>query len=176
MAIPRRGALAAATPWLALAALVLIADQVTKAQVQQALEPGHALAVTGYFNLVLAYNRGAAFSLLNEASGWAGQLFTVIGIGASAFLVWLLVGHGQRRLFAAALGLILGGALGNVVDRVRYGHVIDFLDFHWAWLAALFPGGHFPAFNVADSAICCGAALLILDEVLRTRLRVLPGP
>jgi len=175
MAIPRARTLAAA-PWLALAALVLLADQLTKAQVQQAIEPGRAVAVTGFFNLVLAYNRGAAFSFLNNASGWAGQLFTVIGIGASAFIVWLLASHGQRRLFALALGMILGGALGNVLDRLRFGHVIDFLDFHWTWLGALFPGGHFPAFNLADSAICCGAALLILDEVLRARARPHPGP
>jgi len=174
MRLPRSAAIRAATPYLALAALVLVVDQVTKAQVAQALEPGRSLAVTGYFNLVLAYNRGAAFSLLNDASGWQGQLFTIIGLGASAFLIWLLVGHGQRRLFATALALILGGALGNVVDRLRHGHVIDFLDFHWGWLGVLFPGGHFPAFNVADSAICCGAALLILDELVRARRHVRP--
>jgi signal peptidase II len=156
-------------PWLALAALVVLGDQASKGRVMEALGPGGSVPVTGFFNLVLAYNRGAAFSFLNDASGWQGQLFTVIGLGASAFIVWLLLGHAHQRRFCAALGLILGGALGNVIDRLRHGHVVDFLDFHWAWLGVLFPGGHFPAFNVADSAICCGAALLIVDELLRAR-------
>lgn len=161
-------------PWLALAALVTIADQLSKSRIEHLLGPGDSVPVTDFFNLVLTYNRGAAFSLLNNASGWQGQMFTLIGLGASAFLVWLLARHGSQRRLATALGLILGGALGNVVDRFRSGHVVDFLDFHWNWLGPLFPGGHFPAFNLADSAICCGAALLILDEVLRARARAQP--
>ena len=171
----RSGSLTGMLPWLALAAVVVIADQASKARVLQALGSGESIAVSDFFNLVLAYNRGAAFSFLNSASGWQGQLFTAIGLLASAFIIWLLVGHGHQRLFGLALGLILGGALGNVVDRIRLGHVIDFLDFHWSWLGPLFPGGHFPAFNVADSAICCGAALLILDELLRVRHRHVGG-
>jgi len=169
MHLPRSANLAAATPWLALAAIVVLADQLTKAQVQLALEPGQQVAVTGFLNLVVAYNRGAAFSLLNDANGWQGPLFTLVGCCASAFLIWLLLRHGHQRLFAVSLALVLGGALGNVLDRLRFGHVIDFLDFHWNWLAVLFPGGHFPAFNLADSAICCGAALWVLDEWLRMR-------
>ena len=171
MSVARSPTLAATAPWLGLAALVIIADQFTKAQVQQALEPGRPVVLTSFLNLALAYNRGAAFSLLNDAGGWQGPLFTAIGLGASVFLVWLLVRHGHQRLFAASASLVLGGALGNVIDRLRYGHVVDFVDFHWSWLATLFPGGHFPAFNLADSAICCGAALWILDELLRIRRR-----
>ena len=162
---------AGAVPWLALASVVIAADQLTKAQIQQALEPGHPLAVTGFFNLALTYNRGAAFSLLNEANGWQGPVFTLIGLCASVFLVWLLSSRAHRPMFAGAASLVLGGALGNVIDRLHYGHVVDFLDFHWSWLGPLFAGGHFPAFNLADSAICCGAALWILDEWLHMRHR-----
>jgi len=169
MRLPRSATLSSVAPWLALAALVVVVDQLTKAQVQLALEPGHSLEVTGFFNLVLAYNRGAAFSLLNEANGWQGPLFTLVGLAASIFLIAMLARHGHQRLLAASLALVLGGAMGNVLDRLRYGHVVDFLDFHWSWLAVLFPGGHFPAFNLADSAICCGAALWVLDEWLRIR-------
>jgi signal peptidase II len=155
--------------WLLLAALIVLADQLSKQRIEHALVPGGSITVTGYFNLVLAYNRGAAFSFLNDAGGWQGQMFTAIGLGASAFIIWLLARNPHQPRIAAALGLILGGAMGNVIDRLRHGHVIDFLDFHWQWLALLFPGGHFPAFNVADSAISCGAVLLILDELLRMR-------
>jgi signal peptidase II len=118
--------------------------------------------VTGFFNLVLTYNKGAAFSFLASASGWQHSFLTAIGIGASLVIVFLLARHGAQKLFSLALALILGGAIGNVIDRIAYGHVIDFLDFHWR-------GWHWPAFNVADSAIVCGAALLIVDELLRLR-------
>ncbi len=154
---PRRVA-----PWLAVAAIVIALDQATKIAVQRTFQFGDSLPVTSFFNLVLTYNKGAAFSFLSAASGWQGMMFTAIGIAASIFIVWLLARQGAQRLFSLALALILGGALGNVIDRLSYGHVIDFLDFHFA-------GWHWPAFNVADSAIVCGAALLILDEVLRMR-------
>jgi signal peptidase II len=149
-------------PWLAVAALVIALDQATKIAIQRAFQFGESLPITGFFNLVLTYNKGAAFSFLSAASGWQGMLFTVIALAASVFIVWLLARHGAQKLFSCALALILGGALGNVIDRLTYGHVIDFLDFHAA-------GWHWPAFNVADSAIVCGAALLILDEMLRMR-------
>jgi len=159
-------------PWLLVVAVVIGADQLSKARVQETLQlPGNALPISDYFNLVLAYNRGAAFSFLSDAGGWQGGLFLVIGIAASIALLWLLARHHAQPLYAAALSLILGGALGNVIDRVRLGHVVDFLDFHWSWLGVLFPAGHFPAFNLADSAICCGAGLLILDELRRLRRR-----
>jgi signal peptidase II len=149
-------------PWLALALAVLFLDQLTKTVVERTFELGDSRSITGFFNLVLTYNKGAAFSFLANAGGWQDEFLTLVGLGASVFIVVLLIRHGHQRLFSFALGLILGGALGNVIDRVLHGHVIDFLDFHWG-------GWHWPAFNVADSAIVCGAALLILDEVLRMR-------
>jgi signal peptidase II len=150
------------TPWLLLAAVVIALDQATKIAIEHHFNYGDSMPITGFFNLVLTYNKGAAFSFLSAASGWQGTLFLVIGIAASVFIVWLLARHGKQKLFSTALALILGGALGNVIDRIAYGHVIDFLDFHLG-------GWHWPAFNVADSAIVCGAALLILDELRRMR-------
>jgi signal peptidase II len=149
-------------PWLVLAAIVIAFDQATKITIERLFDFGDSTPITSFFNLVLTYNKGAAFSFLSAASGWQGTLFMVVGIAASAFIVWLLTRHGKQKLFSTALALILGGALGNVIDRLAYGHVIDFLDFHWG-------GWHWPAFNVADSAIVCGAALLILDELRRMR-------
>ncbi|HUL66454.1 MAG TPA: signal peptidase II [Burkholderiaceae bacterium] len=149
-------------PWLVVAAMVIAFDQATKITIEHLFDFGDSTPITGFFNLVLTYNKGAAFSFLSAASGWQGTLFMVVGIAASAFIVWLLTRHGKQKLFSAALALILGGALGNVIDRLAYGHVIDFLDFHLG-------GWHWPAFNVADSAIVCGAALLIIDELLRMR-------
>lgn len=149
-------------PWLGLAALIVLLDQAAKLTVERAFDYGDVHPVTGFFNLVLTYNKGAAFSFLAGASGWQKQFLTAIGIVASLFILFLLARHGTQRLFSLALALILGGAIGNLIDRIAYGHVIDFLDFHWR-------GWHWPAFNVADSAIVCGAALLILDELLRVR-------
>ena len=149
-------------PWLVIAAIVIAFDQATKITIERLFDFGDSTPITAFFNLVLTYNKGAAFSFLSAASGWQGTLFMVVGIAASAFIVWLLVRHSKQKLFSAALALILGGALGNVIDRLAYGHVIDFLDFHLG-------GWHWPAFNVADSAIVCGAALLIIDELLRMR-------
>jgi signal peptidase II len=111
---------------------------------------------------VRAHNSGAAFSFLAGASGWQRWFFTVIGVLAAGLILWLLKSHAGQRLFAFSMACILGGAIGNVIDRVRFGYVVDFLDFHWH-------GWHFPAFNVADSAITVGAACLILDELLRVR-------
>jgi signal peptidase II len=149
-------------PWLGLAALIVLVDQITKLTIERAYDYGDVHPVTGFFNLVLTYNKGAAFSFLAGASGWQKQFLTAIGIVASLFILFLLARHGTQKLFSLALALILGGAVGNVIDRIAYGHVIDFLDLHWR-------GWHWPAFNVADSAIVCGAALLILDELLRVR-------
>lgn len=149
-------------PWLVVAAVVIALDQATKIAIERAFDFGDSTPITSFFNLVLTYNKGAAFSFLSAASGWQGTVFLVIGIAASAFIVWLLTRHAKQKIFSVALALILGGALGNVIDRIAHGHVIDFLDFHLGGL-------HWPAFNVADSAIVCGAALLILDEVLRMR-------
>jgi signal peptidase II len=152
----------ALSSWLALSALVLVLDQVTKLVVVQRFALGERLAlVPGWLDLTLVYNRGAAFSFLAAADGWQRWFFIVIGVAASAFILWLLVRHGSQRMFALALALILGGAIGNVIDRVFHGQVVDFVLAHWQdrW--------YFPAFNVADSAITVGAVLLILDELLR---------
>jgi signal peptidase II len=149
------------TPWLCLAAIVVLFDQLSKITITKTFQLGEEKFVTSFFNLVLAYNKGAAFSFLSNAGGWQRHFFTAIGIGAAIYIIFLLKKHGGQRMFSWALALILGGAVGNVVDRVLYGHVVDFLDFHWRGV------GHFPAFNIADSAICVGAALFILDELRR---------
>ena len=155
--------------WLGLAFVVLLADQFTKVLILSFYKIGASTTVTSFFNVVRVHNRGAAFSFLSDASGWQRWFFTVLGVLAATLIVWMLKSHGGQRLFSFALACILGGALGNVLDRMLYGYVIDFLDFHWRWLDPLFPGGHFPAFNLADSAITIGAACLILDELLRVR-------
>lgn len=141
---------------LAIAATVFVVDFATKRWIEAVLAPGDVVPVTGFFNLVLTFNTGAAFSFLAGASGWQREFFIGVALAASALIVWLLVKHRAERLFCVALGLILGGALGNLWDRVALGHVVDFLDFHAG-------GWHWPAFNAADSAITCGAALLIWD-------------
>lgn len=155
--------------WLGIALVVLLADQLTKLLIVDNFAWGDSQPVTAYFNLVRVHNSGAAFSLLSSASGWQRWFFTGIGVVATGFIVWMLRSHPKQKLFCFALALVLGGAVGNVIDRLAYGHVIDFLDFHWDWLAPLFYQGHFPAFNVSDSAISVGAACLILDELLRVR-------
>lgn len=142
--------------WLGLSALVIFLDQFTKLWVSRSFAYGENLAVTEFFNLVLVHNRGAAFSFLSGAGGWQRWFFSVIAVLASGWMIWLLCKHRQDPLFCFALSLILGGALGNLIDRVAYGYVVDFLDFYWQMY-------HFPAFNVADSAVTCGAALLIWD-------------
>jgi signal peptidase II len=149
-------------PWLGLALVLLIADQYTKVLILDAYRLGDATYVTSFFNIVRVHNLGAAFSFLASESGWQRWFFTAIGVGAAVFIVWLLRSHAGEKLFSFALACILGGAVGNVIDRVLYGYVVDFLDFHYA-------GWHFPAFNIADSAITVGAVCLILDELLRMR-------
>lgn len=151
------GALA---PWIGIAMILVLIDQVTKITVAKTFAYGQVKALGAYFNLTMVYNKGAAFSFLATESGWQRYLFTGIGIVAALVIVLMLKRHAGERMFCLALSLILGGALGNVIDRLLYGHVIDFLDFHVGrW--------HFPAFNVADSAICIGAALFIIDEFRR---------
>jgi signal peptidase II len=146
------------TKWLALAAAIVAADQLSKYAAVQCLVASQAVAVTSFFNLVLVYNAGAAFSFLSDAAGWQRLFFIAIAAIASVWIVFLLRKYPYQRLFALALSLVLAGAIGNLIDRIRVGAVIDFLDFH-----AL--GYHWPAFNVADSAITCGAALLIWDAL-----------
>ena len=155
---PASGSLA---PWLGIAFIVILLDQLSKITISKTFTYGEEKVITGFFNLVLAYNKGAAFSFLENAGGWQRYFFTAIGLGAALYIVYLLKRHSGQRLFCWALALIMGGAIGNVIDRVVYGHVVDFLDFHWQGL------GHFPAFNFADTAICIGAALFVLDELRR---------
>jgi signal peptidase II len=147
-------------PWLGIATVVLLLDQISKITVTKLFTYGESLAVTSFFILVLVYNKGAAFSFLATQQGWQRYFFSVLGIAAALFIVYLLRKHAGQRMFCWALALILGGAVGNVVDRLLYGHVIDFLDFHVG-------GWHWPAFNVADSAICIGAVLFVIDELRR---------
>lgn len=149
-------------PWLGLALILLIADQFTKVLILGYYQLGDATYVTSFFNVVRVHNTGAAFSFLASASGWQRWFFTAIGIGAALFILWMLKSHAGQKLFSFALACILGGAVGNVIDRTLHGYVVDFLDFHYA-------GWHFPAFNVADSAITVGAICLVLDELLRVK-------
>ena len=149
-------------PWLGLALLLLIADQFTKVLILGYYRLGDATHVTSFFNVVRVHNTGAAFSFLASASGWQRWFFTGIGIAAAVFIIWMLKSHAGQKLFSFAMACILAGAIGNVVDRTLHGYVVDFLDFHYR-------GWHFPAFNIADSAITIGAVCLILDELRRVR-------
>lgn len=155
--------------WLALAGVVAVADQLIKQYILGNYRLGDSTTVTSFFNIVRAHNPGAAFSFLAGAGGWQRWFFMGIGIAAGIFIVWMLRKHPGQKLFSFALACILGGALGNVIDRIWHGYVVDMLDFHWAFLAPLFHGGHFPAFNIADVAITIGAMCLILDELLRVK-------
>jgi signal peptidase II len=149
-------------PWIGLALIICIADQFTKTLILGYYKLGDSTQVLSFFNVVRVHNTGAAFSFLAGAGGWQRWFFTGIGVVATVFIVWMLRSHAGQKLFAFALACILGGAVGNVVDRLLHGYVVDFLDFHWG-------GWHFPAFNIADSGITIGAACLILDEILRVR-------
>jgi signal peptidase II len=156
-------------PWLGLAALLVVADQVTKVLILANYQLGDSTFITSFFNIVRVHNTGAAFSFLADAGGWQRWFFTAVGVAAAVFIVWMLRTHPGEKLFAFALACILGGALGNVIDRLLHGYVVDWLDFHWDFLSGMFPGGHFPAFNLADAAITVGAISLILDEIQRVR-------
>jgi signal peptidase II len=149
--------------WLAL--LVLLLDQASKFWVMAVFDPYDRLAVLPVFNLVLVFNEGAAFSFLSDAGGWQRYFFIGLAAVVSVVLVfWLARLQRHQRLEAAALALLLGGAVGNLIDRLWLGHVVDFLDFHWR-------GWHWPAFNLADSAITLGVALLLLDSLRSWRSR-----
>ena len=155
--------------WLALSALVVVLDQYTKQLILGNYQLGDSTYVTSFFNIVRAHNTGAAFSFLAGAGGWQRWFFVALAVAASLFIVWMLRSHSGQKLFSFALACILGGAIGNVIDRVVHGYVVDWLDFHWAFLSGLFHGGHFPAFNIADAGISVGAVALLLDELLRVR-------
>lgn len=143
-----------------LALLAIVLDQLSKSWADTALSYGRPLEVFSFFNLTLQYNTGAAFSFLADAGGWQRYFFTGVAVLVSVVLfVWIARIATEQRLLATALSLVLGGAIGNVIDRILHGHVIDFLSFHWG-------GSYFPAFNIADSAITLGAGLMIFDMIL----------
>jgi signal peptidase II len=146
--------------WLGIAVIVVLLDQVSKITMSRLLVYGQSEMITPYFNLVMVYNQGAAFSFLANSGGWQRWFFSGLAMVVSLGIIWMLHKNSGQRLFCWALTLILGGAVGNLIDRLLYGHVIDFLDFHIGTL-------HWPAFNVADSAISVGAALFVLDELRR---------
>ncbi len=146
------------TRWFFMSALVILLDQLTKLWVVQSLAHGDVVPVTAFFNVVVTYNTGAAFSFLSQASGWQRGFFIAVATAASLFIAYLLKQHHLEKRFSLGLSLILGGAVGNLWDRIALGHVVDFLDFY-------IRSYHWPAFNVADSAITCGVALLIWDSV-----------
>lgn len=155
--------------WLLLSLIVIVLDQYTKTLIVGHLQLHDVHPVTSFFNIVRAHNEGAAFSFLANASGWQRWFFIGLGIAASVLMVWMLVSNASQKLFCFSIAMILGGALGNVIDRIWHGHVVDFLQFRFDFLAPLFRGGYFPSFNVADAAITLGAVCLITDELLRVR-------
>jgi signal peptidase II len=155
--------------WLALAVIVILLDQITKTLILGSMQLGDSHTITSYFNIVRVHNTGAAFSFLAGASGWQRWFFITLGIVVSIGIIWMIRSHPDQKLFCFSVTMIMGGALGNVIDRMLHGYVVDFLQFHWPWLEPLFRGGYFPSFNVADAAITLGAVCLVLDELLRVR-------
>jgi len=153
--------------WLWLALLVIVLDQVTKHMILASFRPGEDLPLTPFASLVLAFNRGAAFSFLADGSGWQRWFFALIAVAACAAMLWFLR-RGGRALFCAGLALIIGGALGNLYDRLTLGHVVDFLLLHYR-------GWYYPAINVADTAITIGAAALVIDSFRERRPRDTPA-
>lgn len=160
--MPRQPAHFGLWAWLALAAVVVLIDQFSKTLIVGLFALNDSHTVTAFFNVVRVHNSGAAFSFLAGASGWQRWFFVVLGAAASLFIVWMLKKHPTQTLFCFAISMIMGGALGNVVDRLLHGHVVDFIQVHWR-------GWYFPAFNLADSAITLGAICLIVDELRRVR-------
>ena len=156
-------------PWLAIALAIILFDQFTKTLIIGNFELGDSRTVTSFFNVVRVHNTGAAFSFLAGASGWQRWFFVGLGVVVSLAIVWMIRSHPNQTLFCFAVAMIMGGALGNVIDRLLHGHVVDFLQFRFGFLEPVFRGGYFPSFNIADSAITLGAVCLVLDELLRVR-------
>ncbi|MCE1183689.1 MAG: signal peptidase II [Rhodocyclales bacterium] len=144
--------------WYALAGLVIVLDQLSKWVVLGHIGYGEVIYVAPFWNWVLAWNPGAAFSFLADQPGWQRWLFTLLAVGVSAWLALEIKRHPGLKLQALAMALVMGGALGNVIDRIRFGAVVDFIQWHAA-------GYYWPAFNVADSAICVGAVLLVFGQL-----------
>jgi len=148
--------------WLGLALAVVVLDQLSKTLILDRFALHDSQTVTSWFNLVRVHNSGAAFSFLAGASGWQRWFFVGLGVLASGFIIWMLKKHPTQTLFCFAVTMIMGGAVGNVVDRLLHGYVVDFIQVHYG-------GWYFPSFNLADSAITLGAICLILDEIRRVR-------
>jgi signal peptidase II len=148
--------------WLGLALVVIVLDQFTKTLILGDFQLGDSRPVTSFFNVVRVHNTGAAFSFLAGAAGWQRWFFITLGVVAAGFIVWMLRSHPAQKLFCFAVTMIMGGALGNVIDRLLHGYVVDFIQVHRG-------GWYFPSFNLADSAITLGAVLLIVDEIRRVR-------
>lgn len=146
--------------WLGLSSFLLILDQLTKVIAKNSLFEGVSQPVTSFLNWTLVYNSGAAFSFLAQAGGWQRWFFTGVGIIAALIMIWLIRKNSHQTIFSLALSLVLSGAIGNVIDRIIYGAVVDFVDVYYM-------GWHWPAFNIADSAITIGVILLIVDEIKR---------
>jgi len=153
--------------WYALAGLVVILDQLSKWVVLENIGFGETIYVAPFWNWVLAFNPGAAFSFLADQPGWQRWLFTALALGVSGWIAYMLRQHPQQKLLSLALTLVMGGALGNVIDRVRFGAVVDFVQWHVA-------GHYWPAFNVADSAIMLGAVLLVIEQLTATNKKEIP--
>ena len=162
MARARSGAAPGMLAWLGLALVIFLADQFTKTLIVGYYQLGDSTYVTSFFDVVRVHNTGAAFSFLAGASGWQRWFFTALGVAVAVFIVWMLRSHSAQKLFAFSMACLLGGAIGNVVDRLLHGHVIDFIHLHYG-------GWSFPAFNIADMAITAGAIGIVLDELLRVR-------
>ncbi len=151
--------------WLLLSLLVIVLDRVTKAAILDHFELLEVARITAFFNLTLTYNRGAAFSFLSAGSGWQVWIFGAIAVVISvALIIWLRGIFYRQRWLCAAISLVIGGALGNLFDRISYGYVVDFLQFHWGRL-------YYPVFNCADACICVGAFMLVLDSLSNKRKR-----
>jgi signal peptidase II len=164
-----RSALSLMLPWLILAVVVGVLDQVTKQMVMANLRLGELIPITGFFDLVLVFNTGAAFSFLADHSGWQRWFFTILAFGISAWLLTLMHHHRHEKLLPTAFALIIGGALGNVYDRLVHGAVVDFLHFHYA-------GWSWPAFNLADSAITVGVAMMLWGQFFGPKAGDPPRP
>jgi signal peptidase II len=150
-------------PWLGISVVVVLLDQYAKALIVGGFQPDESRTVTSFFDVVRRGNTGMAWSLLADAGGWQRWFFIALALAASLFMVYLLARNAAQKLFSFAIAMILGGAVGNVIDRITHGAVVDFISLHWHRAYT------FPAFNLADSAITLGAICLILDELRRVR-------
>jgi signal peptidase II len=151
--------------WYALAGLVIVLDQLSKWLVLETIRFGETIYVAPFWNWVLTYNPGAAFSFLADQPGWQRWFFSILAIAVSVWIAFELKKHPEQKLLSLALTLVMGGALGNVIDRLRFGAVVDFIQWHAA-------GFYWPAFNVADSAITVGAILLVFGQLTVTNKKV----